>query len=264
MSVACSGARIDKGLLDAQLSFQKVGQIREVADRLRVPGDHRDHPRFVRDIDILLMSIGGNDCHFAGALSDMTSDNLIIGRLWHGRAQKEVRNTVEAAIRALPAKYDQLAKEIQSTLHPKVVIVTEYPTAMFDRDDHKPGNGCGLFDLTGPAGAIHRLGISASDAAFIEEMGNKLNDVIHAAAGRNGWQVVTGVAAAFKGHGYCSSHPFWRSAEESCNTQDDLEGTMHPNATGARVIAELAGRLVDAELNRLTTKDPAAGVGHPR
>ncbi|MDQ6900104.1 MAG: hypothetical protein M3072_11450, partial [Candidatus Dormibacteraeota bacterium] len=97
ISVACSGAEIDAGLLGPQRAFQgKFGQIDEVVNMLRVPGDHRDAPRFLRPVDVLLMSIGGNDVGFSGTLSDVTTGRLAVGNLGNlGKTQAEIRKSLE-------------------------------------------------------------------------------------------------------------------------------------------------------------------------
>ena len=257
VSVAQSGAEIEAGLLKPQRPFRPVGQIDEVFELLRDPRDKRRNPRLLRPIDVLMMSVGGNDAGFSGALSDMTTEKIVIGMLWEtGATQGEIRARVRAKLKKLPGQYDMLAQKINDRLDPKTVLITEYPTALFDGSNGKPSAGCGLFDFTGPAG------VSASDAALIESVGNRLNELIREAATRNGWTVVTGVAEDFKRHGYCSRQPFFVAAEESCNRQDDLEGTMHPNRVGTAAVARRLGLELTRILNALDN-DATAGVRRP-
>jgi lysophospholipase L1-like esterase len=259
VSLASSGATVDAGLLGPQYGFQKVGQVEEVRQMLSNP---RDLTSLIRPVDVLIMSIGGNDCGFSGTLSDLTSEHFIIGMLGRGATQKDARARIDKALKALPAQYDKVNQHIRKSLDPKAVLIPEYPTSMFDGPDGQPQAGCGVFDLTEGVGEIahYRMGVSKSDAAFIEEMGNKLNTVVSEAAQRNGWIVATGVAAAFKTHGYCAPHGYWVGATESCKQQDDLEGTCHPNAEGTKVVADLLAAQLHAILNDLTQTDPAAGV----
>ncbi len=104
------------------------------------------------------------------------------------------------------------------------------------------------------------MGVSKSDAAFIEEMGNALNAVVAEAAKRNDWTVAGNIAKDFKTHGYCSAHTYWVGASDSCHQQDDLEGTAHPNAAGTKVVASRLATEIHAILNKLTKDDPQAGV----
>ena len=163
--MAQSGAEIDSGLLRPQRDFVNVGQIDEVVELLRDP---RDRTRLLRPVDVLIMSIGGNDVGFSGTLSDMTTEKVIIGMLWKiGATQREVRDRVEANLRDLPAKYDRLNDVIRHKLDPKAILIPEYPTALFDGKSGRPTDVCGIFDVTGPQG------VSASDGALIEELGDR-------------------------------------------------------------------------------------------
>lgn len=254
VSVAQSGAGIGTGLLKPQRGFVKVGQIDEVRQLLADPRDHRDNPRFVRPIDVLIMSIGGNDVGFAGTLADMTTEKNIIGMFWgRGASRTEIQRTILGRLKDLPSKYDKLADAINKKLKPKAVLIPEYPTSMFDDKNGKPADGCDFFDFTGP------MGIQKNDAELIEEMGNRLNDVIRAAADKHGWTVATGVAADFKRHGYCSESSWWVFAEQSCKRQGDLEGTMHPNTAGTLAVAKRLGVELNTILGRLSS-DATAGV----
>jgi hypothetical protein len=258
VSVAQSGAEIDAGLLKPQRAFRPFGQIDEVFEMLRDPRDHRTPPRrLLRPVDVLVMSIGGNDVGFSGTLSDMTTEKVAIGMLWEtGATQREIRARIRAELADLPAKYDKLDGVIRDRLDPKAVLIPEYPTALFDGADGQPAAGCGLFDITGPQG------VSRSDAQMIEELGNDLNTVIREAAARNDWTVATDIARQFESHGYCSGQSFFVFAEESCNRQDDLEGTMHPNRTGTGVVAKRLQEELTTIFNRLDS-DATAGVRRP-
>jgi hypothetical protein len=257
VSVATSGAEIEKGLLEPQhADWQKAGQVEEVRRMLLNP---HDLTNLVRPVDVLIMSIGGNDCGFSGTLTDLTNERFIVG-MGGKRTQPEAREKITRAIKGLKPKYAKLNDVIRRSLAPKSVLIPEYPAPIFDGADRKPREGCGIFDLAENLDLIHPMGISKSDAAFIEEMGNLLNETIAGAAQANDWIVVGGVAKAFKGHGYCAAHTFWRSASESCHQQDDMEGTAHPNADGTKVVAGLLATKLHEVLNDYVKNDPTAGV----
>ena len=203
---------------------------------------------------MLIMSIGGNDCGFAGTLNDMVTGRHMIGWIWDvGLNEQQVKAKAEKAIAAMPALYAKLNTEIRAKLNPKVILIPEYPTPMFDGDNGKPARGCGIFDQPGTAG------VTVRDAGIIEDVGNKLNKAVRTAAAKHGWIVVTGIADDFSGHGYCSTQPFYVGAEESCNRQDDLEGTMHPNRNGTMAAARRLGTELTNQLNTLDA-DQTAGV----
>lgn len=267
ISVAQSGAEVEAGLLRPQRrEISTLGQIAEAARTLgsRIIRDHRGGAgapvtttvRLRRAVDVLIMSIGGNDVGFSGTLSDMTSDSSFIGLLKHGQAgnRQQIVSEVEKRINGLPAKYDRLAAAIQDQLKPKNVLVLTYPLALFDDSSGKPAAGCGLFDLLGP------IEIDQQDAAELKKLGEKLNKVIADAATKHNWTLVTGIAEDFEGHGYCSGSSWFVFAEQSCKRQDDLEGTMHPNTAGTTAVADRITTAVKPVLAHLRQTDPAAGT----
>ena len=216
VSVASSGAEIERGLLDPQHDWQAGGQLEEVA---RTVGH--------RPIDTLLVSIGGNDVGFSTGLKSLAADPLD----WFREA---VESDTAAAIRELRGAYDRLAGAIDD-LDPESVLLTEYPTAHFDRGGGRVGDGCGVFE-----------GISHNDAVAIKRLGQQLNDAVRDAAERHRWAYVGNVAHQFQGHGYCADQSYFVGFTESCDTQGDIQGTMHPNREGLRV----AGQCIARELRR--------------
>lgn len=208
LTFATSGAKINEGLLDRQGSWQSTGQIEEV--RRTVKG---------RQIDLLMMSIGVNDLEFAEVLGDMTGND---------KSHDQVVREIEDRLRLMPSKLIALDKAIQSKLKPRKILITEYPTRLFDNADGSIGRGCDLFDP--PA----MTGLSHGDAIKIVEKGKELNLTLKSMGGGFGWTYVGGIDRAFKGHGYCTSRGtrYFVKAEESCKNQGDLKGTAHPNSLG--------------------------------
>ena len=154
VSVASSGAEIERGLLDPQHDWQAGGQLEEVA---RTVGN--------KPIDTLLVSIGGNDVGFSTGLKSLAADPLD----WF---RETVESDTAAAIRELRGAYDRLAGAIDD-LDPESVLLTEYPTAHFDRGGGRVGDGCGVFE-----------GISHNDAIAIKrlELDPAVPTCIHCAA----------------------------------------------------------------------------------
>lgn len=218
LSFATSGAEIEKGLLQPQHSWQNGGQIEEAR---RAVGN--------RPIDALLLSIGGNDVGFSSGLRTLASD-------FRGGGLEKMERETRRRIRELEEKYDRLATEIQSSLSPRKILITEYPTALFDKEDKLGGplgrraEGCGVFDTS------MYMQVSAVDAGHIFDLAHQLNEQIRLAADRQGWIYVGGIVEGFAGHGYCmGDSSFFIGAEESCLHQGDFDGTMHPNFFGHRV-----------------------------
>lgn len=266
LSFAQSGAEIDEGLIKPQrTSISSKGQIREAAAAITAMRNIRDHRggrtvtkrvRTDRRVDMVVLSIGGNDVGFSGTLSDIATEQNLIGLITSGRAGSRANAlaAVQQQLNALPAKLDTLALELTNRLNPRAVLLLEYPIGMFDGDDKTPKAGCGVFEA-----AAGYIGISKKDAEEITKFGKKLNATLKAAAAKHGWVWVDGIANDFAGHGYCSSSSWWVFAEQSCKRQDDLEGTMHPNTAGTLAVAKRIAAAAEKELTALEANDVTAG-----
>lgn len=222
LSFAKSGARIRSGQQPHDI-LDQLAQVRQTV------GDQR--------IDVLLLSAGGNDVRFGDVLRHMASD-------FADGAHDNLLATFERRLTTLGDEgYPAIARTLRSLgLNVGTVLINEYPTGLFNDADGHPAPGCGVFDTLG----FWR--VTKDDAQAIARMGGRLNETIVAAARNHGWQVVSGIAAAFDRHGYCAAGTsFFRSAEDSCDMQGDFEGTMHPAEHGTAAIAHL----IAAELRRV-------------
>jgi GDSL-like Lipase/Acylhydrolase family len=274
LSFARSGATIGAGLLGPRTDDDEpsdgwignIGEIQEVADTV---GD--------RPIDVLHISIGGNDVGFSAALRDLVAGDFPIGVLATPWALVFQAGNDDDARRDVIAKANEGLDELRglfepersgfpalaaavAELHPRQVYINEYPIVLFEQLD-AAGNpidrgGCDIF--SGPD-----LDLSLDDWLEIKKLGAELNQLIHEVAAANGWILVDGIAAAFAGHGYCATADprrpgeaanrrgsYFNSAEQSCRTQGDFEGTMHPNEHGHEVYAERIVATVAANAGR--------------
>lgn len=219
-----SGSTIDKGLLGPRghedAPFGNVGQIDEL---IRTVGRRR--------IDVLIIYIGVNDVEVSGTLKTLvTHDNPLAGGGSDGDNRAAVRTRGERNLAALPDKFRRLAAKLND-LNIGAVYLVEYPTGLFDDADGDPAGGCGIFSSS------FDLDITRTDAEVIEELASRLNVVLIEQASAHGWIYVSSVAKRFRGHGYCTAHSYFLSAEESLGLQGDTEGTIHPNPSGATAIA---------------------------
>lgn len=262
VTVATSGAKIDRGLLSAQHDWQRRdgeedGQLAEVE---RTVGD--------RTIDALVLSIGGNDVGFADGVKDL------LYRFWRSRettveetevALEQLVEDYEEAGRRRRAKYDRLADRIDA-LDVEEVYVTEYPTAQFDvAPDGTVGGGCGVLDLSWLEYFVQPElrflaqqvipEITEADARAMKRIGRLLNDAVREAAGRHGWTYVGGVAAGFQGHGYCTDDRYFRTALDSLEEQGDGLGMLHPNQKGHRVYADQIADALRSRFRRRSRRD---------
>ena len=128
--------------------------------------------------------------------------------------------------------------------------LTTYPADIFSGvtpQQSETTSGCGLLYFVGE-----------NKAKFMTYWGYRLNDVIENEATRLGWYPVTGLPEAFQGHGYCAyidnkitcsdggsvpcsplatgeqvvDESWFDSWSESESTQNDKDGTLHPNLQG--------------------------------
>jgi hypothetical protein len=129
----------------------------------------------------------------------------------------------------LRERYDELAGRLQQAkVDPAKVVIVEYFDPLHDDD----GNVC--------RSALPN--VTADEAQWaLDNVLRPLNAEVHAAAIRNGWQVVSGVERAFRRHGICAhERQRWvRRPLESITRELRLSGTLHPNGDGHRATATL-------------------------
>jgi hypothetical protein len=275
-SFARSGAEVFVGLIGSQgggKDFIGAGQIEEC--RRTAAG---------RRIDALMLSIGGNDAGFSGVLRDLVAKDSVIRAqmppLGTGDDDAERRRInerldqilgvglppgqkgdLENAYDALHDQITRLRRELGGIRH---VYWAGYPTSLFEIRNESGRLGfrsCGVF--SGPD-----LDIDRRDADVIRKRGRTLNALIarkvqefDAEDTETGWHFVD-VEPDFQGHGYCESadETYFVGMEESCRTQGDFEGTMHPNFRGHAVY----GLHLSRAIRRNTFPRPVPATGGPQ
>jgi hypothetical protein len=253
LDMARSGAQIARGLIAPNdgdvLDIGQIGEMR------RTVGSRR--------LDALVISIGGNDLGFSGRISDLVESDFSWWPLSIGKddnaARVKFQNTVDARLGTLENDYRALRDTIGAELNPRHVYITTYPTGLFEKTveqngqiEVKDGGPCGVFE--GPD-----LDLDESDGRAIKEEASKLNDLIRRVAREFDWFVIDGVAEGFAGHGYCDDDTFWVSAEQSCRTQGDFDGMLHPNGRGHAVVAQLVSAALRENLIPRVPIGPTTG-----
>jgi hypothetical protein len=267
LSFARSGAEIQAGLLGPRTVDEEpidgwIGNIGEIEELVNTVGD--------RPIDILHISIGGNDVRFSGTLTDVVAGDIpLLAAVTPWALVFQAGNDVDARREAVTEAERRLGilrregfpalVEAVAELRPGKVYINEYPIGLFERMD-ADGNpvddrGCDVF--SGPD-----IDLSLDDWLAIKQIGVKLNALIHdvAADPANGWILVDRIAEQFAGHGYCATADprrpggpanrrgsYFNSAEQSCRNQGDFEGTMHPNEHGHEVFAERIAAVIRSD-----------------
>lgn len=230
VSLACSGARIDAGLLGsydgiaprpgAAPYLSQVDRLRELDTARRADGDGPG-------VDAILLSAGANDVRFSSVVEQCALP---------GDCREGVKEAVEQRVAALGKRYDQLGDALAATAPDAPVFITEY----FDPTHDEFGRFC----KDGPG-----LTTDAEAQWAYEELLRPLNRQIATAAERNGWQRVGGIAADFEHHGYCAQEKRWIRTLPEAIALDDPAGTLHPSEEGHKAIARRVAGPLAAQLH---------------
>jgi lysophospholipase L1-like esterase len=200
---------------DLPEAYHMSGRIPELQGGLVLRKCDREH---ARQIDLLLVSIGGNDVGFArlvanAVLSDKSNLKMLGGWFGHVHGASEA----EAALRVLDDRYKSFNRALHNILHLSWeendrVLLTAYP-AMALLDDGQsvcPDSSAGM-----EVAPVLRL--SAAKAREGQRVAEKLNRVMRTSAREHGWTFVESHRNKFLGRGICSG---W--AENALSSVDDL------------------------------------------
>jgi lysophospholipase L1-like esterase len=165
-----------------------------------------------RPIDLLTVSIGGNDIGFAAV-----AEACVINTSPHASCTAAL-GRAEQTVGTLVTRIRSVQQAIQdSGLTVRRVLLVGYPARIFEG-----GSVC------------------AGHSARLVQLGNRMNREQQRAVDSlraQRWHYVTGVTEAFAGKGYCSTASLFRRPVESNTIQGDTDGTAHPNKAGHRAIA---------------------------
>lgn len=244
VSFACSGARIEKGLIGP---YDGSEPPQGPHSPLPPQVDELQNLAATRKIDAVTISIGGNDIYFAP---------LVAACLIPGPARCALaKPIIEFELQQLRARLDLLAQRLSSLgLDPWRIFVTEYPDPTHDRD----GAYCNNEPSGDPLG-----GIDEAEAQWASEyVLATLSHVLCEAAKDHGWTYVSGIATKFDKHGWCAGQgENWiNTIRESLRKQRHFRGGMHPNIKGHAAVGE---RLADAISPLLGGQMPAPTVCGP-
>jgi hypothetical protein len=218
---ACSGARSDRGVLNAFQGFHPgEGAMRspQIGEARRIAGK--------RKIDILLLSIGINDLEFSGIAELCALDSDCLAERYHDVV---LQQWLAAAKDQLPATYSALAHSL--ALHgvdPADTYLLEYPDPSRDEslacDDTE--------EFVPVYGHITRPEWQWLSGALLFP----LNGIGGGAATQHGWNRIGGLATEFGPHGLCAPDP-WMTGLAHSSQRDDIQRGFHPNEMGHSVYA---------------------------
>jgi GDSL-like Lipase/Acylhydrolase family len=220
VSVADSGASIPNGILGP---MQSIGDssVQLPAELYELQSIIGSHP-----IDLLTVSVGGNDVGFASIIEDLVENTYTYGSY---PSLASIQATFDNDLAMLPTEYTELSASINTILHPDQVMITEYPD--ITRNQH--GNPAEFY------GALGVPLITKADAVFAsKEILAPLNAAIATAATTNHWTLVNGFEKDFLTHGYPSTDPWINTIDASEEAEGSDDGAFHPNATGHLDIAK--------------------------
>lgn len=297
-SLACSGATLTNGVLggyEGQISLTEFRQLN--ADRGLVADDSElEEVRKLKDqlsalalflgsqdpasakktIDVMTMTVGGNDTGFAAALIDM------IKRRQQGAQLAEVETVLRTMLDdlrgELPRVRNRLAEMRKDGGYEALqVMYTEYPDPTRARAN--PDVFCEDVPADGWIGALAgalqlKLSRAESESAY-RVVVQGLNRIVADLSLESGWRPVDGLLTDENliGRGWCAGAPgskdrWFRKADESMSLQGNIAGAMHPTwqmhdaiatrmrghidtAARAKLRAELASAAVESANERV-------------
>ena len=188
-------------------------------------------PEHARKIDLVLLSIGGNDVGFARLVANaILSDQSTLKKLggWFG----QVHGAAEAIpqLAQLEDRYKSLNRAMHNILHlpwdeNDRVILTAYPGLAILEDGKTvcPDGRAGL-------DVVRDFALSAAKARESNEVAEKLNVLMRTSAKSYGWTFAEAHRKAFLGRGICAGF-----RENALSSADDLrlprklaDGTWEP------------------------------------
>ena len=158
----------------------------------------------LRNVDLLLLSIGGNDVGFSGLVANASLDDAYLGMAkLFGESPKIKPAIATSYLARLPGRYAALAeaiKDVTGIAETWRVVLTAYPKMGFDHEGNACRAGNAGMDLT-RAWRMNTASIRATEI-FMED---EFIPVMRKAASDAGWTLATAHRdKLFDGHGICA------------------------------------------------------------
>ncbi|MGF1649817.1 MAG: hypothetical protein ACFCUN_05150 [Hyphomicrobiaceae bacterium] len=209
-------------------AYHMGGAIPELMGALTL---HECDRRHSRKIDLLLVSIGGNDMGFARLVANAVLDQQsLLRRLGGWLGQVHDRKMAEAQLVELEQRYRALKRATHYILNipwaeSDRVILTAYPPMALLEDGRTicPSGTSGMEVLP-----VFRL--DERDAADGEKAAERLHQLMRRAARQHGWTFVESHRAQFKGRGICAGYSggIALSSAEDLRFPRRIGGTWEP------------------------------------
>jgi len=248
VGLACSGAEITDGLFlrykgnewvpnppefsqISTIAQQQCGRNRAIAQDFpeayhlngRLPelkglAEYKCGVEQARRIDLLLLSVGGNDVGFSRLVANaVLADHSLLRRLGGWFGQVHGADDAELQLRILDDRYKTLNRALHNILHvpwdqADRIILTAYPPLAVLEDGRSvcPDGRAGMEVL--PDFQLSRA--KARDGSAVAD---KLNELMRASAREHGWSFAEKHRTDFVGHGICAG---W--SDFALSSVDDL------------------------------------------
>ncbi len=187
--------------------------------------------KFKRDIDAVLLSVGGNDVGFSKVIFNATAEDWLtrIALCFNNRiaTPEDSKKLIEEK---LPYLYNTLADRFRNDLQikdPSRIIIMQYPNPTRDES----GKFCGHNrEEHNKAHTLHpRLWFETPSPAYVEKKDSEeieknmitpLNDEIEKAAKKHGWTLAK--APDFSGHGWCATGKYNKNTEDNLGLPENF------------------------------------------
>ncbi len=224
VSLACSGATTDEGLLGPYVGIQPGAPL---------PAQLNELARYaaVRSIDSVIFSIGANDVQFGDVVKAcLVSPIGCDGSTYLPLTLTPIGPFLAGKFGELRANYAAVNQYLRAAgVDPSHVVTLTYPDSTHSDEAGNPYCNADLSSLVGGS----RYVLTPQSWEYMHDaILLPLNRAVVSAASVYGWKAVTGAEQAFLNHGYCSSDPWITTITSSLQTEYALNGGFHPNEPG--------------------------------
>jgi hypothetical protein len=205
--------RVDRDLLMPQSIINRMPELIKLdEDDMKVSRCSKAHtgdasqPRLKRPVDLVLLSIGGNDVGFSSVLSDaMLADRSVFRLLGKPVGAVFGVDKARANLKVLQQRLEALRFDLSFSLglpldgpSQKRVVLAGYPHMGFREDGVTPCDGRDGMEVFPP------FKLNGAKVKEAEKFADELNVALKTTS-RFGWRVVTSFEEEFRSHGFCAT-----------------------------------------------------------
>ncbi|MBI2685716.1 MAG: hypothetical protein HYX27_05330 [Acidobacteria bacterium] len=277
IDVACSGASSSKGILGAYNGVTPMRPSGPGAKRPDLPAQIQQAKDWMSSIgrnkiDVLVIGIGGNDVGFADAVAkcidpfvaDCSQNTGLLNLMEHGDPKRPEITGFDG----LADSFTAMDTKIRAELNPSKIILVGYPLPLRNRygapcdgfvdnfSIYPNGDAYGYFenDVAGSPKHLTKHESEWLEAALI----GRLNTARRNLTGPMGWDYLD-VEQFSATHGFCetSSKAWFNTSKDSWYTQNDFNGTAHPNRQGYKLYQHFLLRKLARDLDVHISETPS-------